>query len=583
MKRLRPLLLAGFAALMLNLPASAQVSQAEPEAATGAQSVRPSITGTTHMAVTAHPAASEAARDILRAGGSAIDAAIAAQMVLTLVEPQSSGIGGGAFILHFEGENRLVTTYDGRETAPKLTTENRFLDDAGTPLPWPEAVFSGLSVGVPGVLAALELAHQNHGKLPWADLFQPAIRLARSGFAVGPRLNGLLTRMGADAFFPAARAYFFDEAGAPWSVGHVLQNSDLADTLERIANEGPDAFYLGGIARDIVSAVQNTERLPGDMTLIDLADYVAKVRDPVCSRYRRRTVCGMGPPSSGGLAVGQTLALLDGRWIGPTMSDTALHRIAEAEKLAFADRNRYVGDSDFVAVPAKGMLDRAYIASRRALIDPDRAMEKAEPGEPPAIEPVVNGADASRENPGTSHISIVDANGNAVSMTTTIESAFGARLMVRGFLLNNELTDFSFRPEDDAGRPIANRVEPGKRPRSSMAPTLVFAESGALELVLGSPGGSRIIPYVVKGIVGAIDWRLDAQAVADLPNFGSRNGPFEIEEGHEGSAFIPRLEQRGHTIRVGAMTSGLNIIKVKPNGTLEGGSDPRREGVALAD
>lgn len=584
MSKLFPVLsLAAGAALWLSGSAIAQVSQAEPEAAVGAESRREAVVGQQHMAVTAHPAASAAALEMLRAGGSAIDAAIAAQMVLTLAEPQSSGIGGGAFLVHFDAEDRIAATYDGRETAPMLTTEARFLDDDGVPLPWREAVFSGRSIGVPGVLAALELAHKEHGKLPWPDLFQPAINLAEEGFEVGPRLNGLLAGMGADQFFPAARAYFFDEAGEPWPVGHVIKNPDLADTLRRIAANGADAFYLGEVARDIVDAVQTTARMPGDMTLTDLSDYVAKSRPPVCSTYRRRTVCGMGPPSSGALAVSQTLALLDGSAIGPVMSDTALHRIAEAEKLAFADRNEYVGDTDFVSVPVEGMLDASYIAERRRLIDPDKAIEEAEPGNPPMIEPVENGADATKESPGTSQISIVDGEGNALSMTTTIESAFGARLMVRGFLLNNELTDFSFLHTDDAGKKIANRVQPGKRPRSSMSPTLVFAEDGDLELVLGSPGGSRIIPYVVKGIVGAIDWKLDAQAIADLPNFGSRNGPFELEEGHEGSAFVPLLEQRGQTIRVAGMTSGLNIIRVRGDGSLEGGSDPRREGVALAD
>lgn len=569
--------------LTFSTPVRSQVTQAAPEQATGISEARQSVTGSKHMAVIAHPLASEAALEMLRAGGSSIDAAIAAQMVLTLVEPQSSGLGGGAFLVHYDAVSQVVTTYDGRETAPKLTDESRFLDADGVPIPWREAVFSGLSVGVPGVLAALEIAHKAHGKLPWADLFQPAIRHAREGFAVGPRLNGLLTGMGPDQFFAAARDYFFDAEGVARPVGHVLKNPDLADTLELIADGGADAFYLGEVARDIVKAVQSAPRLPGDMTLIDLSEYVAKERAPVCSRYRRHTICGMGPPSSGALAVSQTLSLLDGERLGTTMSSRALHLIAEAEKLAFADRNRYVADSDYVSVPAAGMLDPGYIAERRALIDAGKAMEKAEPGVPPMIEPVNNGVDASKEEPGTSQVSIVDGDGNALSMTTTIESAFGARLMVRGFLLNNELTDFSFRPVDGDGTPIANRVEAGKRPRSSMSPTLVFAEDGGLRMVLGSPGGSRIIGYVIKGVIAGIDWGLDAQSITALPNFGSRNGPFEIEDGYEESDFIQELEAIGQTIKVGAMTSGLNIIKVGSNGSLEGGSDPRREGVALAD
>lgn len=580
---LKRLTTATFALLVLSAPAApAQSSRAAPEPGTGTVSDAVAVSGRTQMVVAAHPLASAAGDAVLDKGGSAIDAAIAIQMVLTLVEPQSSGIGGGAFLLHYAAETRLVTAYDGREKAPAAATPERFLDSTGEPMRWRDAVRTGLSVGVPGVVAMLEQAHREHGVLPWADLFEPAIRHAREGFAVTPRLNGLLTRFGPEAFFPAARDYFFDADGNPHAVGTVLRNPALADVFEAIADNGADAFYLGPLSRDIVEAIETAPTMAGDMTLDDLAAYTAVIRDPVCTPYRRHLVCGMGPPSSGGLAVGQTLALLDGLRLGPTMSDAALHRIAEAQKLAFADRNFYVGDSDFVTVPPD-LLDPGYIAMRRQLIAPDSAMEKAEPGTPPSVLQERNGRDATRENPGTSQISVVDKAGNGVSMTTSIESAFGSRLMVRGFLLNNQLTDFSFRPIDSDGRAIANRVEAGKRPRSSMAPTLVFAEDGRLEAVLGSPGGSRIIPYVVKGVIGHVDWRLDPQQIANLPNFGSRNGPFEIEEGFEGLAFVPLLEQRGQTIKPSGMTSGLNMIVRRSDGTLVGGTDPRREGVVIAD
>ncbi|MEM6666700.1 MAG: gamma-glutamyltransferase, partial [Pseudomonadota bacterium] len=559
------------------VPGHAQTDRANPEPGTGT-TARETVTGREMMVVTANPHASRAAMAMLERGGSAVDAAIAAQMVLTLVEPQSSGIGGGLFLLHYDDARGTITTIDGREKAPASATPERFQDGDGVPRSWREMVFSGLSVGVPGTVAALEKAHAAHGTLPWADLFAPAIALSRDGFQVSPRLHGSLDRMGADAFFPSAQAYFFPD-GEPVAIGSTLRNPALAETLSALAARGGDAFYLGEVAIDMVDAVQRAERFPGDMTLDDLAAYSAIERPAVCADYRGHKVCGMGPPSSGGYAVGQALGILDGVRVTPAMSVDALHRIAEAQKLAFADRNFYVGDSDFVSVPS-GMLDRAYLAERRGLIRLEATMEKAEPGIPPGATPV--GTDASNESPGTSHISIVDGAGNAVSMTTTIESAFGARLMVRGFLLNNELTDFSFRHMDEDERPIANRVAPGKRPRSSMAPTLVFGRDGGLDMVIGSPGGSRIIGYVIRGVIGHVDWGLDPQTIADMPNFGSRNGPFEIEEGFEDLPVIQELEARGHTVRASSMTSGLNIIVKRPDGSLAGGTDPRREGLVLA-
>lgn len=567
--------------LCLALPAQAQApSRDAPEPAVEmAAAPREPVRAEDFMVVAAHPAAAKAGLQILRRGGSAVDAAVAVQMVLTLVEPQSSGIGGGAFLVHFDADDRLITTYDGRETAPAAAGPDLFLDQAGAPLPWAEAVSTGRAVGVPGVLAMLEKAHRDHGRLPWATLFETAIRLSREGFPITPRLNGMLNRFGADAFSQAARGYFFDTQGRPHPVGYRLRNPVLAETFERIARKGADGFYLGPIATDIVTAVRTAPRMPGEMTLRDLADYVARRRPPVCANYKRRTVCGMGPPSSGGIAVAQTLAFLHGWSLDAPLSPQGLHLIAEAEKLAFADRDRYVADPDKARVPA-GLLDPDYLDARGDLLSLERTIGRAEPGTPPGLDGAP-GQGSGADRPGTSQISIVDGDGNAVSMTTSIESAFGARLMVRGFLLNNQLTDFSFETRDAQGRPVANRVEGGKRPRSTMAPTLVFAENGTLRMVLGSPGGSRIPLYVVKAIVGVLDWGLDAQAAADLANFGSRNGPFEIEEGFADLAAIQALRDMGHEIVTPEMTSGLNIIVRQANLMLEGGSDRRREGVAL--
>ncbi|TCT13227.1 gamma-glutamyltransferase 1 [Tepidamorphus gemmatus] len=555
------------------------ISRAAPEPATYSGGSAAPATATRQMVVTAHPLASRAGLNALRDGGSAVDAAIAAQMVLGLVEPQSSGIGGGAFLLHWDAQTGAVTTWDGRETAPAAARPDRFLSPDGTPQRWPDMVPGGLSVGVPGTLAMLYAVHQKHGRLPWARLFDEAILLARHGFGVSSRLSALLSAMGPAAFSPAARDYFFGEDEAGPLLGEVRQNPEYAETLERIAIEGPDAFYRGEIADDIASAVRNAWRNPGDLTAADLAGYTAVERPAVCAPYRLYWVCGMGPPSSGGIAVAMTLAMLERFDLGEVPTPEALHLIGEAENLAFADRDHYVADPDFVAVP-EGLLDPGYLAQRSALIDPVRAGGIRDSGTPPGVaEPPTR--DTTREAPGTSQITVIDADGNAVSMTTTIESAFGSRLFVRGFLLNNELTDFAFVP-DDAGRPVANRVEGGKRPRSSMAPTFVFGPDDRLRMILGSPGGSRIIPYVVKAIVAHLDWGLDPQAAADMFNFGARNGPFEIERISGADDWIAALEALGHAPMKVEMTSGLNIIVVRDGG-IEAGSDPRREGMALGD
>jgi len=565
--------------------AVAQDVRGAPEAATG-WGDSDLATAKSHMVATANPLATEAGLEILRAGGSAADAAVAVQLVLNLVEPQSSGLGGGAFILHWDAASRQLKGYDGREAAPAAATADRFLVE-GQPRKFDEAVFGGLSVGVPGTLAALEVVHRRHGRLPWARLFAPAIRLAADGFRVSPRLHLLLRWLGAESFAPAARRYFFDTTGSARPAGYLLRNPEFAATLRAIAERGAEAFYKGAIAEAIVKAVREAPNHRGDMTVADLAGYAAKERDPVCVAYRGYRVCGMGPPSSGGLAVGQVLKLIEpfelGKGSAEAMNGKALHLIAEAEKLAFADRDTYIGDPDFVSAPA-GLLNSGYLDTRRALIDPGTAMARPAAGAPPQTASWLYGNDETVEAAGTSHVSIVDGDGSMLAMTTTIEAVFGSRLWAAGFLLNNELTDFSFRPFDRAGRPLANAVGPGKRPRSSMAPTIVFDQAGKPWAALGSPGGSRIILYVVKALVALIDWKLDAQAAVALMNFGSRGGPFEIEIDHASAIWHAlKVKPYGHRVSADLLTSGTHVIVVRNGGMLEGGADPRREGVARGD
>ena len=551
------------------------------------------------MVVAANPHAAAAGRDILRAGGSAVDAAIAVQLVLGLVEPQSSGLGGGAFLVHWDQRTRDVQTYDGRETAPAAATPDRFMR-LGRPLGFAATVRSGLSVGVPGALRMLELAHRQHGRLAWARLFEPAIRLAGDGFAVSARLHTLLASEQPDGFAPAARAYFFDAGGRPWPIGHRLANPDYAATLRRLAAEGAAALYEGPVAAAIVAAVRGAARFPGDLTEADLAGYRAKIRAPVCVPYRGHRVCSMGPPSSGGHTLGATLIMLEGFNLGTgpraSLAPGALHLVTEAEKLAFADRNWYLGDADFTGAPPD-LLDPAYLAGRRRLIDPASVIRRPYPGLPPGAAKQSFGRDATLEMAGTSHLSIVDGDGNAVAMTTTIEAAFGSGLWAAGFLLNNQLTDFSLRPADRDGRPTANRVEGGKRPRSSMSPTLVFDANGNFRLAAGSSGGSRIIPYVVKTLIGILDWQLDAQAAIALPNFGSIGGRFEFEAPPltiADAIWRPALGNRAINLAITLapigqypvhveLTSGTHAIQRLPDGRLEGGADPRREGIALGD
>ncbi len=535
------------------------------------------------MIATANPLASEAGRAILRRGGSAVDAAIAAQMVLNLVEPESSGVGGGAFLVLWSAKEHRVTTFDGRETAPAAAKPDRFLDASGKPLGYFDALVGGRSVGVPGVLRMLDLAHRRYGKLPWASLFEPAIRLAQSGFPISQKLHDELAR---DRLFPKdgpARALFYAADGSAKPVGTILTNPALAATLKTIAAGGAESFYRGPLADEIAATVDGAFVNPGDLRPSDIANYRAKERAPVCGTYRQYRLCGMGPPSSGGVAVIELLDLLQPFDLRHQPNTAAAWNLfAQASRLAYADRDRYVGDPDFVAAPIAGMLDRAYLAARSKLIDPAHLPPgPVAPGDPPGLHADNWGRDATPEFPSTSNLAVVDRDGNALDMTTTIEFAFGSHLMVGGFLLNNELTDFSFVPEED-GRAVANRVEGGKRPRSSMSPTLVFDHNGKLALALGSAGGADIITDVAKTLVAVLDWHDGLQQAMDLPNVGNRNGATEVEAAHDADALAASLAALGHDVHRSGRNSGLSGIEITPQG-FAGAADKRRAGTALGD
>lgn len=578
------------------------VERAAPEASSGFAARAP-VYAERFLAVTANPHATRAAVSILEAGGNAVDAAIAAQMVLGLVEPQSSGIGGGAFLLLYDAHSRRVRAFDGRETAPARTRPDLFLRPDGKPMDFFEAAVGGRSVGVPGVVRMLERVHRTHGRLAWHRLFEPAIALARDGFEVSERLHALLD---ADRWLraqPAAAAYFYDAGGRAWPPGHRLRNEALADTLGQIARRGSLALHTGPIARDIVDAV-GSHANAGVLGERDLAFYEPREREPLCVVHRTHRVCGMPPPSSGAIAIAQMLAYwqLAGPPVrladaGGQLLVDGVHRFTEAERLAFADRNEYVADTDFVALPGQRtgepvrssrgtLLDAGYLLQRAATIG-ERSMQRASPGSPSTGEALRPRARPAFEPTSTSHLSIVDGDGdgNVVSMTTSIENAFGSRLLVRGFLLNNQLTDFSFQPERD-GVAVANRVQPGKRPRSSMAPTIVLdARSGAPVLAVGSPGGASIVSYVARTLVAVLDDRVALATAVAMPNFGSRNGPTELEAGRAAPALAQGLAARGHVVEWREMTSGLHAIALHCRAprrcTLEGAVDPRREGMAL--
>lgn len=575
-------LIAVISAFLFAGQALAQAPQPEDSTGRGTHEL---VLANTHMVAAAHPKAVEAGLQMLRRGGSAADAAIAVQLVLNLVEPQSSGIGGGAFLLYHDANSRNLIAYDGRETAPAKADQNLFLKADGTAMGFRDAVVGGRAVGTPGTVALLAELHNIHGRLPWADLFAPAIKLAEEGFTVGPRLAAMLAGPRAEILrsFPEARAYFFP-GGVSLKAGDRRTNPAFARTLKNIAAHGSKAFYEGEIAEAIVDAVRNAAPNPGRLTLSDLQAYRIIQRDPVCLPYRDYRVCGMGPPSSGGLTVGQILGILANFEIPENGSDDpqSWHLLNEASKLAFADRNKYIADSDFVPVPSEGLLAPAYLTARAGLIRRQTSIiPPVHHGTPPGVPANSAAPDTQNERPGTSHISIVDGDGNAVSMTTTIEGAFGSQIMVGGFLLNNELTDFAFVPVQD-GLPVANRVEPGKRPRSSMAPTIVYNRDGGLRLVVGSPGGSRIIGYVAKTLVGVLDWKLDIQAAIDLGHLVNRNRFTDLEAGTAAQDLQAPLEALGNRVKLRDLNSGLHGIEIV-DGKLRGGADPRREGVARGD
>lgn len=530
--------------------------------------------------VASHPLATEAGLEMLKRGGSAVDAAVAAQMVMTLVEPQSSGIGGGLFLLHWHARTRAIDNYDGRETAPQSVTPNLFMGADGKPLSYVDAVVGGRSVGVPGAIATLWLAHQEHGKLPWADLFQPAIGLARDGFKVSPRLAKLVGFIPSLALIPDTAAYFRPN-GKALAEGDVVKNPALAETLQLIAQFGPDGFYKGKVAQAIVDAVSNAPRGAVALTLKDLQSFKPRKRQSLCASYRTHRLCGMRPPSSGGVTSLQILKMLerfDMASIAPR-SAAAIHLFAEAQRLAFADRAAFLGDPDYVMVPLPGLMDQRYLRKRSALIDIATSLPQAKifPGNPKGASRTLQRLRIpDHSKPSTAHVSIMDENGNAVAMTTTVEGPFGSHLMAAGFILNNQLTDFAFEPHKD-NRRFANAPDAGKRPLSSMTPTLVFDSRGKLFAVIGSPGGWRIIPYVSKTLMGLLDWKLDMAQAVSLPNVTSRSAMVELEEGTGLETVAEELRAMGHEVKFAEHTSGLNGFRITAQG-VDAVADPRREG-----
>ena len=537
-----------------------------------------SVVGNDWMIVTANPYATDIGAAILRGGGTAADAMVAAQAVLGLVEPQSSGMGGGGFLVWYDSKSGELITLDGRETAPLLANDRLFQNHNGEPIKFWDAVIGGRSVGVPGMPALLELAHSKWGKVQWADLFKQATALAEHGFIVSDRLSGLLehehTRMSSST---KAKSYFFPK-GQPLAQGELLINRDYAALMRQLADNGSDIFYFGPIADAIVYKVRENTRNPGLLNHEDLANYAVKERPALCTKFRNYEVCGMGPPSSGAIGVGQILGMINKFPKGKIRDPQTLRLIGDATRLAFADRGRYVADGNFVNVPTKELVEEQYLSKRASLLNRQNAIPVVTAGEPIASLTHRWAPDLSIEKPSTTHVSIIDAYGNALSLTSSIENAFGSRLMTNGFLLNNQLTDFSFRSSAN-GTPIANRVEGGKRPRSSMAPTIVL-EDGKIVLVIGSPGGSRIIPYVSNTIVAILDWGLDVQEAVSQPHAVNRFGVYEIEEDTSLTGLKKWLQKLGYETKESAFNSGLNVI-LKKDGKLYGGSDPRREGIAI--
>jgi gamma-glutamyltranspeptidase/glutathione hydrolase len=535
------------------------------------------------MIAAANPLAAQAGLEMLRAGGSAVDAAIAVQMVLGLVEPESSGIGGGAFMLVYNPKTKQITSFDGREVAPASARPDMFLNAAGKARSKSEAIPGGLSVGIPGVVAMLEMAHGKYGKLPWAKLFGPAIKLADEGFPVGPKLARTIRNFSRGADMPDIKQHFYHADGTPLAEGEITKNPEYAQALRNIAAGGSRAFYTGEIAQAIVDKVQHAPVNQGGMTLEDLAGFKAQEREPVCGDYRQWHLCSMGPPSSGGIAIVQILGMLQ-RFPSAQLQPGTLseaHLFTQASRLAYADRAKYVGDTAFVQVPVAGLLDKDYIARRAALIDPAKDMGTALAGDPPQK----HAAYAPQRSPvlhGTSHMTIVDKSGEVIAMTTSVESVFGAEVMVKGFFLNNTLTDFSLDPMLD-GQPVANAPAAGKRPLSAMSPTIVLDKDGTFLLSVGSPGGPAIIDYVTQSLIAMLDGGLTpAQAIA-LPRQLNLNGQTRLEKSPENDALAPQLTAMGHSVVVaGGEASGLHGIKRVKGGYI-GGADPRRDGVVVGD
>lgn len=557
--------------------AATAAAQPLPELAT-ARTDKPVVEARRAMVVAAHPLAAEAGLLTLKRGGSAVDAAIASALVLNLVEPQSSGIGGGGFLLAYHAATRSVHGYDGRETAPAAAAPDLFVGDDGQPVRFLDALRSGRAIGAPGLVRMMALAHQDRGRLPWAALFEPAIRIARDGFPVGPRLAFLIARDPLLREDTAARRLFFDAAGQPLVAGATLRNPELADLLEALATRGPEAFYAGTLPGEIAAVARSSGDPKVRLVASDITQYRALRREPLCAPYKVWRICGMPPPTAGGITVLQILKLLEDRPYGTTPPGglMAAHLFAEASRLAYADRDRYIADPAYVSVPAHAMLAAPYLRDRASRIDPRQSMGRALPGR---LMPGSSRAAMSLEVVSTTHLSVVDPAGNIASLTATIESAFGSRKIVRGFLLNNQLTDFSFAPDRD-GEAVANRVEGGKRPRSAMSPTIVLDAKGRPVIALGSPGGPWILGYVARGLLGVLEHGLTLQQAVSLPHVGNRNGATELERGTAAESLREGLQLLGHEVRIMDAASGLHGFERTERGW-RSGVDPRREGAAL--
>lgn len=557
---------------------SANAIEVAPEPASGFN-IKKVVTAENHMVVSAHGLASKAGDEIIEKGGNAVDAAIATQLVLNLVEPHASGIGGGGFMLFYNKKDKQIYVYDGRETAPEAATADMFLDKNGNAPSYQEALKGGLSVGTPGLLKMFEAAHKKHGKLPWADLFTPAIKLSREGFPMYERLYKVIESTPYIINSPEAREIFFDKNGKIKTNGSIIKNEKFADTLTLIAKQGADGFYKGKLAEDIVNAVKNNPFKAGRLTLEDLESYKVEERKPICSSYKGYNLCSMPPPSSGGITILQTLKTIENSGIDKMQANSpqAVHIIMEAARLAFADRNKYIADCAFSPVPVSSMLADSYIKQRAALIQKDNAIENITAGDITQDKSCGN-INTPYEHPSTSHMSIVDNEGNAVSMTNSIEYSFGSGIMTNGFFLNNELTDFSLTPKEN-GVDIANRVEPLKRPRSSMSPFIIFDKDNNLYMVIGSPGGSRIISFVLQTILSVLDYNMELNDAINQPHFATTGKSIELEKGTAIENIAPDLKKKGHDVVIGELTSGLHGIIIKDK-KLISGVDARREGEA---